>query len=85
MTVSNAAASATDFTIGPAVSWLAAIGTIPVRGIRPVVGLMPTSELAADGLRIEPEVSVPIVRVARPTDAPTPGPELDPLGVCETS
>jgi hypothetical protein len=37
------------------------IGPIPVRATRPVVGLMPTSELAADGPRIDPEVSVPMV------------------------
>ena len=83
--VSSAAASATVLVIGPAVSWLAAMGTIPVRGMRPTVGLMPTSELAADGLRIDPDVSVPTVSGANPTAADTADPELEPLGVCEAS
>ena len=33
---------------------------IPSRLIRPTVGLMPTSPFAVPGLRIEPDVSVPI-------------------------
>ena len=33
----------------------------------------------ADGLTIEPEVSVPIVTAARPAAAAAPEPELDPL------
>ena len=65
--------------------WLAAIGTIPVRLIRPTVGLMPTQELAADGLRIEPDVSVPTVSGASPAAAATPGPALEPLGVTDAS
>ena len=48
--VSSAAASATVRVIGPAVSWLEAIGTIPVRLTRPTVGLTPTAELAVAGL-----------------------------------
>ena len=39
--------------------------------------------LAADGRRIEPEVSVPIVSAAGPAAAALPEPEEDPLG--ETS
>jgi len=66
--------------IGPAVSWLAAIGTTPCRLIRPTVGLMPTSEFAFAGLRIEPDVSVPIAAAARFEAETTAGPELDPLG-----
>jgi len=53
------------------------MGTIPVRGMRPTVGLMPTSELAAAGLRINPDVSVPTVSGANPTAADTAEPELD--------
>src|SRR5262245_15810201 len=83
--VSNAAVSATVLVIGPAVSWLMAIGTIPVRLIRPIVGFRPTSEVGAEGLRIEPDVSVPTVSVARPAAAAEPEPELDPLGVWDTS
>jgi len=40
---------------------------------------MPTSELAADGLRMEPDVSVPTVSGAKPAAAPAAGPELEPL------
>ena len=40
-TVSSAAASATVRAIGPAVSWLCAMGTMPVRLTSPTVGLMP--------------------------------------------
>jgi hypothetical protein len=53
------------------------MGTIPVRGMRPTVGLMPTSELAAAGLRINPDVSVPTVSGENPTAADTAEPELD--------
>ena len=76
-----AAASATEVAIGPAVSWVAEIGTIPVRLTNPTVGLTPTTELATDGLRMEPDVSVPTVIVTSAAAAETAGPELDPLGV----
>src|SRR5438876_6420727 len=59
------AASATDRVIGPAVSWLWAIGTIPLRLTRPSVGLRPTSELVLDGDTIDPSVSVPMAAAAR--------------------
>ena len=45
--------------IGPGVSWSAEIGMTPYRLTRPTVGLMPTSMFWFDGLRIEPDVSVP--------------------------
>src|SRR5260370_31564013 len=79
-TPSIMAASVTVRVIGPAVSWLAAIGTTPRRLIRPTVGLMPTTEFAFAGLKMEPDVSVPTVAAARFADATTPGPELDPPG-----
>ncbi len=47
--------------------------------------LTPTSELALAGDRIEPEVSLPNVIGARPTEAATPEPALEPLGVWVTS
>src|SRR5260370_39397963 len=79
-TPSIMAASVTVRVIGPAVSWLAAIGTTPCRLIRPTVGLIPTTELALAGLRMEPDVSVPTVAAARFDEATTPGPELEPPG-----
>ena len=78
---SSAAASATVRVIGPAVSCVALIGMMPVRDTRPIVGRSPTIPCAADGLTIEPEVSVPIVIAARPAAAAAPEPELEPDGV----
>ena len=49
---------------------------MPWRLMRPTVGLIPTSIVALDGLRIEPEVSVPTLAAHRL--AATPMPELDP-------
>ena len=76
---SSAAASATVRVIGPAVSWVAEIGRMPARLTRPTVGRRPTMPCWADGLTIEPEVSVPIVTAARPAAAAEPEPELEPL------
>src|SRR5438045_1435525 len=74
------AASVTVRVIGPAVSCAAAMGTIPERLISPTVGLIPTTELAFAGLRIDPDVSVPTVTAAKFAAAATPGPELEPPG-----
>src|SRR5712692_6615790 len=74
------AASITVRAMGPAVSWLDAMGMMPVRLARPTVGLMPTSEFWFDGLKIDPEVSVPMVAAAKLAAAAAPGPELDPPG-----
>ena len=71
--------------IGPAVSCVAEIGTIPVRLTSPIVGRSPTIPCAADGLVIEPEVSVPIVIAARPAAAAAPEPDDEPLGVMSAS
>ncbi len=54
---------------------------IPSRLISPTVGLMPTSPFAVPGLRIEPDVSVPMPTAARLAATAMPGPELDPPGV----
>src|SRR3954468_5869499 len=70
------AASVTLRAIGPAVSWSAVIGMIPHRLMRPTVGLMPTSMFGFDGLRTEPEVSVPTFAAHKL--AAVPMPELDP-------
>src|SRR5262245_33814232 len=81
MPSSSAAASATVRAIGPAVSWLCAIGTMPVRLSSPSVGLMPTSPFALDGDTIEPSVSVPTAAAARLAAIAAPDPELDPDGL----
>ena len=64
-TPSRIAASVTVRAIGPAVSWSAVIGMMPSRLTRPTVGLMPTTPFAFAGLRIDPDVSVPIATAAR--------------------
>src|SRR5580692_12564573 len=79
--LSRAAASATERAIGPAVSWAAEIGTMPARLTRPRVGLMPTTPQALDGETIDPSVSVPTARGAKPADRPAAEPELDPDGL----
>src|SRR4051794_33892620 len=81
MALSSSTASVTVRAMGPAVSWLCAIGTIPVRLTSPRVGLMPTRELLLDGETTEPSVSVPIAAAARLAAAATADPELDPDGV----
>src|ERR1044072_3883333 len=67
--------------MGPAVSWLCAIGMIPARLTRPIVGLMPTSEFADDGQTTDPSVSVPIAAAHRFAATAAPEPELDPHGL----
>src|SRR3982751_3496573 len=51
---------------------------MPCRLTRPSVGLMPTRLFWPDGLRIDPDVSVPTPTVARFAPTAMPGPELDP-------
>jgi hypothetical protein len=78
---SSAAASATVRHIGPAVSWLCAIGITPARLTKPTVGLRPTIPHAFDGLRMDPSVSVPTATGQRLALTATAEPELDPLGL----
>ena len=72
------AASVTVRVIGPAVSWLCAIGMMPVRETRPSVGLTPTRAQLFDGDTIEPSVSEPTVSAQRLAAAAAPEPELEP-------
>src|SRR5881396_528081 len=74
------AASVTVRAIGPAVSWVCEMGTIPLRLTRPTVGLMPTRPLADDGHTTEPSVSVPTPAAAKFAAIAAPVPELDPQG-----
>src|SRR2546430_12430406 len=75
------AASVTVRAIGPAVSWLWAIGMMPVRETRPSVGLIPTSPHAAEGHTTEPSVSVPTPTAPRLAAMAAPVPELEPQGL----
>src|SRR5208337_3610890 len=78
---SRIAASVTVRAIGPAVSWLWAIGIIPARLTRPTVGLMPTMPLTPDGQTIEPSVSVPMAKAQKFAETAAPDPELEPHGL----
>src|SRR3989475_13197421 len=75
---STIAASATVLAIGPAVSWSAVMGITPYRLIRPTVGLIPASIIAFEGVKMDPEVSVPTFAAHR--FAAVPMPELEPPG-----
>ena len=74
------AASVTVRAIGPAVSWLWAIGTMPSWATSPTVGLSPTIALLPAGQTIEPSVSVPTAIAHRLAAGATAEPELDPHG-----
>ena len=74
------ATSVTVRAIGPAVSWLWAIGMIPCCETSPRVGLSPTIPLFPAGQTTEPSVSVPTAAAHRLAAGPTPEPELDPHG-----
>src|SRR5881275_2965018 len=54
------------------------MGIIPVRLIKPSVGLIPTIPFADDGHTIEPSVSLPTATMHRLADVAAPEPELDP-------
>ena len=75
------AASVTVRAIGPAVSWLWAIGMIPLRLTSPIVGFIPTRPHAAAGIRIEPPPSEPVAHGTRPAATAAAEPPEDPPGV----
>ena len=75
------AASVTVRHIGPGVSCVYEIGTIPERLISPTVGFIPTMPLLFEGHTIEPLVSVPIAAMQRLAETATPDPELEPQGL----
>ncbi|MNM95088.1 hypothetical protein D3C81_1075150 [compost metagenome] len=80
MAFNSNAASRTVRVIGPGVSSLWVTGTMPLRLSSPTVGLRPTTPLSDAGQMIEPEVSVPTVRGAKPAATATAEPELEPHG-----
>ena len=67
--------------IGPAVSWLCAIGTMPRWLTVPIAGLMPTTPLTAAGHTIEPSVSVPTASGASRAATATAEPLEEPHGL----
>ena len=64
--------------IGPAVSRVEDMGMIPDLLTLPIVGFMPTNELADDGDSIDPDVSEPNDTDDKFDVVATPLPELDP-------
>jgi hypothetical protein len=78
MAPSRTAASATHLAIGPAVSWLMEIGTIPLRLNKPNVGLMPTMPLVWAGQMMEPSVSVPMAAAQKLAETAAPDPDEEP-------
>ena len=70
--------SITNLVIGPAVSSVDDIGTIPALLTLPIVGFIPTSEFADDGDKIDPDVSDPNEAAAKFEVVDTPLPELEP-------
>src|SRR5688500_17862081 len=84
MAPSRIAASTTVRAIGPAVSWLWAIGLIPSCDRSPTVGLRPTTRLWPDGATIEPSVSVPTAAAHRFAAGATADPALEPSGSSES-
>lgn len=61
-------------------SCLCEIGITPALLVRPTVGLIPTTELALDGNRMEPAVSVPNATAAMFAATDVAEPVLDPDG-----
>ena len=55
-------------------------GTTPAVGSSPTVGFSPTNPHTADGIRIDPPVSVPSVASAMPAATLTADPPLEPPG-----
>src|SRR4051812_13197386 len=81
MAPSRTATSRTVRPIGPAVSCVLEMGTIPPRLHRPTVGLRPTIPQALAGETIEPSVSVPIATAHKFAETAAADPELDPDGL----
>ena len=70
--------SITFLVIGPEVSKVLEIGTIPVLLTSPIVGLSPTIEFKEEGERIDPDVSDPSATDDKLAEIATPLPELEP-------
>src|SRR5712691_11674483 len=81
MTLSVAAASATDRAWTPTVSCVCEMGTTPARLVSPTVGFSPTTPLAFAGQTTLPSVSVPRDTVEKLAEAAAPEPELEPHGL----
>src|SRR5687768_5801537 len=79
--VSNNAVSRTVGAIGPAVSCVWLMGTMPSPAMSPTVGLSPTMPATEAGHVTEPSVSVPTASGAKCATIAAPDPELEPHAV----
>ena len=70
--------SITFLVIGPEVSRVLEIGTIPDLLTKPMVGFKPTIEFAEEGDKIDPEVSEPKETLEKFAEIAAPLPELEP-------
>ena len=80
ITSSATAASATEVANGPIWSRLEAKAISPMRLTTPYVGFTPTTPHSAAGWRIDPPVSLPKPRVAKPAATAAALPPLEPPG-----
>ncbi len=71
--------------MGPAVSCVCAIGTMPERLTRPTVGLRPTTPFTDAGHTMDPFVSVPIAAAQKFAEAAAPEPDDEPHGLRSTA
>ena len=71
------ALSSTVLVIGPTVSKELLKGNTPCLETRPKVGFMPTIPHSAEGILIDPPVSLPKAPMHCPADTEDPDPPLD--------
>jgi len=75
------ATSVTVRVIGPPISCVLESGMIPVRLARPCVPRTPTKLLCEAGMRIDPQVSLPMPTAAKLAAIAAPVPPLEPPGL----
>jgi hypothetical protein len=81
MTSSTMATSVTLRPIGPPMSCVVESGMMPVRLASPCVPRMPARLLWDAGMRIEPQVSLPMPTAAKLAAMAAPVPPLEPPGL----
>ena len=70
---------------GPAISWVCERGTTPSRLDRPSVPRSPTRLLCIDGIRMDPQVSLPMPAAEKLAAMAAPVPPLEPPGFRDVS
>src|SRR5690606_4781087 len=78
---SRMAQQLTEAANAPEESRLLAKGKAPSAGMRAAVGLKPVRPQKAEGIRMEPPVSVPKAATAMPSATETPAPDDEPPGM----